>query len=41
MQETNRELGRKLKDKDAQLSRMREVNKELRRLNKLSKVSPR
>ena len=38
VQETNRELGKKLKEKDAQLSRLRDVNRELRKVNKISKM---
>lgn len=33
MLETNRELGRKLREKDAQMARLRNNNKELRRSN--------
>ena len=40
MLETNRELGRKLREKDAQLAKMRNNNKELRRVNKM-RASPR
>ena len=38
IQDTNRELGSKLKEKDGQLLRLKEVNKELRRINKNSNV---
>ena len=36
IQDANRELGSKLKEKDAQVLRLKEVNKELRRINKNS-----
>ena len=38
IQDANRELGTKLKEKDGQLLRLKEVNKELRKINKSSNV---
>ena len=38
LQSTNRELGLRLKEKDAQLARLRELNRELRRLSKVSRL---